>query len=194
MTFYVIVLFVLLCVAIVLSLLRKGRKARIAKASRVGIVLAAILFFSYWFFQNSFTKFLENSVTVQCVNKLSDPIDFYIVKPQSNEYAVDHLGVIHPNFYRNQSILAAKSDEYWLLGYAKKKQLVYFSQHALDKEKKQVVVVQNYINQSMKLSDIATKVVDSSNLENVDSSILVSFDFLLLFVNIILLFKDGFKR
>ncbi len=71
-----------------------------------------------------------------------------------------------------------------------KKNLVYFSQHSVpNKNIDQIVEVQNYINQSMKLSDAAKKQVDAYNYENVKLGIWITLDFLLLFLNLVLLLK-----
>jgi hypothetical protein len=49
-----------------------------------------------------------------------------------------------------------KSDEYWVVGYLGKKNLVYFSQNSVpNKNIDQIIEVQNYIIQSSKLSDLA---------------------------------------
>ena len=83
-----------------------------------------------------------------------------------------------------------KSNEYWIVGYLGKKNLVYFTQHSVpNKNIDQIIEVQNYINQSVKLSDIAKKQVEAYNYENIKQGIWVTLDFLLLFLNLVLLIR-----
>jgi hypothetical protein len=85
-----------------------------------------------------------------------------------------------------------QSDEYWIIGYLGKKNMVYFSQHAVpNKNIDQIVEVQNYINQSVKLSEAAKKQVETYNYENAKLGIWVSLDLLLLFLNLVLLLRKN---
>jgi hypothetical protein len=70
--------------------------------------------------------------------------------------------------------------------------MVYFSQHAVpNKNIDQIVEVQNYINQSVKLSEAAKKQVETYNYENAKLGIWVSLDLLLLFLNLVLLLRKN---
>ena len=156
-----ILVFILLIFALLFSIVHSGKWGLFSKIFRWVVVLGSVAFFSWWFFKKSFSSFLENSLSVQVVNSLSQPIDFYTVKVSNGQkpsYDVNHLGLIRPGYYRIEYFTVQDSDEYWIMGFIGKKQLVYFSQHAVGKNaKEQNIEVRNYINQSQKLSDIGVK-------------------------------------
>ena len=105
--------------------------------------------------------FLENSLTVQLINKLPFPLDFYIVKINNAstpdlQYETRHIGKIRKDYYRIDYLKMEESDQFWIAGYMGKKNLVYFSQHAVpNKNEDQIIEVRNYIVQSSKLSEVA---------------------------------------
>ena len=73
--------------------------------------------------------------------------------------------------------------------------MVYFSQHAVpNKNEDQIIEIQNYINQSQKLSEIAGKQIEILKLENMKTAIWITLDLLLLFLNIALLLKKANKK
>ncbi len=118
------------------------------------------LVFCVLVYQKSAVAFVDNSVGLQVVNKLPQALDFYLINvdkvDKSTTLIPKHIGKIRPEYYRVEYLKMDKSDEYWIVGYLGKKNLVYFSQHAVpNKNIDQIVEVQNYINQSMKLSDAA---------------------------------------
>ena len=93
----------LLIFALVLSLFKTGKNARIARAFRILITFLSILFFGYWFFQKSLNNFLEKSMSVQVINRLNQPIDFYAIKvinKDKNQFLSKHLGKIRTNHYQ----------------------------------------------------------------------------------------------
>ena len=82
------------------------------------------------------------------------------------------------------------SDEFWIAGYMGKKNLAYFSQHSVpNKNMDQIIEVNNYIIQSSKLSTKAKTLIDEMKFENVKTSVWVTIDMLLLFLNTALLFR-----
>ena len=82
------------------------------------------------------------------------------------------------------------SDEYWIAGYLGKKNMVYFSQHSVpNKNIDQMVEVQNYINQSEKLSAKAKKEIEAYNYETMFSGIWVTMNLLLIFLNLVLILR-----
>ena len=73
--------------------------------------------------------------------------------------------------------------------------MVYFSQHAVpNKNEDQIIEIQNYINQSQKLSEIAGKQIEMLKLENMKTAIWITLDLLLLFLNIAVLLKKSNKK
>lgn len=181
--------------ALAASVVRKGRFAVTAKVFRVLVVLLSVALFTYLFVDKSVSKFLKDSLTVQIINKLPQPLDFYLVKIDSSKiaeqpYQITHPGKIRTDHYRLEYLKMEESNEFWVAGYLGKKQLVYFSQHSVpNKNQDQIIEVQNYINQSMKLSDIAKSEIDEVNFQNMIRSIWITLSFLLLFLNIVLIVR-----
>lgn len=181
----------LLIFALVLSLFKTGKNARIARAFRILITFFGILFFGYWFFQKSLNNFLEKSMSVQVINRLNQPIDFYAIKvinKDKNQFLSKHLGKIRTNHYQIEYFDMSNSNEYWVIGYLPKSKMVYFTQHSVqNKEADQKIEVKNYLNQSVKLSEKAQEVIEYLKLGNIGQSVIVTLTLLLLFLNIVLL-------
>ncbi|SHE71772.1 hypothetical protein [Chryseobacterium sp. OV279] len=195
MVFIIFVIFWASVLSLILYKVKSGRVAKWAKLFRILTLVFSISIFTYWFIQKSAVSFVDNSVGLQVVNKLPQTLDFYLIKVDSAKNGVlepKHIGKIRPEYYRIEYLKMDKSDEYWIIGYLGKKNMVYFSQHAVpNKNIDQIVEVQNYINQSVKLSEAAKKEVDAYNYENAKLGIWVSLDFLLLFLNLVLLLRKN---
>ena len=196
MTLIIFIIFLACALSLVLFKVRSGSMARWAKLFRIVTVVFSISVFTYWFIKKSAVAFVDNSVGLQVVNKLPQTLDFYLINvnktDQSTVLEPKHIGKIRPEYYRIEYLKMDKSDEYWIAGYLGKKNLVYFSQHSVpNKNIDQIVEVQNYINQSMKLSDAAKKQVDAYNYENTKLGIWITLDFLLLFLNLVLLLRKN---
>ena len=195
MVFIVLVIFWALVISLFLSKIKRGKGAEWAKLFRIVTIDFSISIFTYWFVKKSAVGIMEDSVALQVINKLPQPLDFYVVTINDSEVGkvidTKHIGKIRPEYYRIEYLKMDKSDEYWIAGYLGKKNLVYFSQHSLpNKNIDQIIEVRNYINQSVKLSDIAKVQVEDYNYENIKVGIWVTLDFLLLFLNLILLVKN----
>ncbi|NAW51320.1 hypothetical protein GNY06_07985 [Elizabethkingia argentiflava] len=157
------------------------------------IATGGIVFFSWWFFKISFPKFSERSLSVQIINNMPHPLDIYAIKisndPEARE-SVSHVGVIRPAHYRIEYFKVKNMDEYWLMGFIGKRQLVYFSQNMIfNKNEDQLIEIRNYINQSHRLSDMGVKAVSAYVDDTVTDAIWVTLDLLLLFLNIALLLR-----
>jgi hypothetical protein len=194
MVFTVLIIFWALIFSLFLSKIKKGKAAEWAKLFRIVAVVFSISIFTYWFIKKSVVGIVEDSVALQVINKLPQPLDFYVVILNDSEAGkiieTKHIGNIRPEYYRIEYLKMDKSDEYWIVGYLGKKNLVYFSQHALpNKNIDQIIEIQNYINQSVKLSDLAKKQVEAYNYENIKVGIWITLDFLLLFLNLVLLVR-----
>ena len=108
----------------------------------------------------------------------------------TDKFTLKHTGKIRPEHYRIEYMNMENSSEYWIAGYIGKKNMVYFSQHAVpNKNMDQIVEVQNYINQSARLSQNAGKQVEAELNKNLRVSVWISLGLLLLFLNIVLLLK-----
>ena len=192
---FVFIVFLLLCLAILLSAVKRRKYSVKARLVRVGIVLVASAFFAYWFVQESYDKLIPNSMAVQIINKLPQPVDFYAIKVDSTKvdsekFDLRHAGKIRSEHYRVEYLQMENSDEYWLAGYIGKKNLVYFSQHSVpNKNMDQIIEINNYINQSLKLSQKAMRLVDAKRVNEMSTSVWVILSLLLLFLNTALLFK-----
>ncbi|AYZ13458.1 hypothetical protein V2E39_11195 [Chryseobacterium arthrosphaerae] len=196
MTLIIFIIFLASVLSLVLFKVKSGGMAKWAKLFRIVTVVSSISVFTYWFIKKSAVAFVDNSVGLQVINKLPQTLDFYLINVNKADNNVilqpKHIGKIRPEYYRIEYLKMDKSDEYWIAGYLGKKNLVYFSQHSVpNKNIDQIVEVQNYINQSMKLSDAAKKQVDAYNYENVKLGIWITLDFLLLFLNLVLLLKKN---
>lgn len=199
--FYLFALLViLLSFGLLFSVIKTGRFSFWAKAYRIVIVAISIGVFTYYFIQKSLDQFVQESMTVQVINKLPFPLDFYIIKIKEDadpdlRYATRHLGSIRNNFYRIDYLKMDASDQYWIAAYMGKKNLVYFSQHSVpNKNEDQIIEVRNYIVQSSKLADIAKSRIDALKFDNIKTAIWMTLGLLLLFLNLaVLLRKEKVK-
>ncbi|WP_294331665.1 hypothetical protein [uncultured Chryseobacterium sp.] len=194
MVFMVLLIFWTSVLSLILFKIKKGRSAEWAKIFRILTLVFSISFFTYWFIKRSSVGIVQDSVALQVINKLPQPIDFYVINLNDPEAGktieTKHIGNIRSEYYRIEYLRMDKSDEYWIVGYLGKKNLVYFSQHSVpNKNIDQIIEVNNYINQSVKLSEIAKKQVEAYNHENTKVGIWVTLDFLLLFLNLVLLMR-----
>jgi len=196
MEFIIFVIFFASVFSLILYKVKSGNAAKWAKLFRIFTLVFSISIFTYWFIKKSVIGVVNNSVALQIINKLPQTLDFYVINQNDPEkdgiLEAKHIGKIRPEYYRIEYLKMDKSDEYWVVGYLGKKNLVYFSQHSVpNKNIDQIIEVQNYINQSLKLSDEAKKQVEAYNHENTKLGIWVSLDFLLLFLNLVLLLRKN---
>lgn len=179
-------------VALLLLYYKKGSKRRLAVVFRVLAVVFGLSVFAYWLVSRSFDKFSKNTLAVQVINYLPQPIDFYFIKVENfgphRRLSPLHIGKIRSEHYRLEYLDSDNSQEFWLAGYLGKKNMVYYSQHAVpNKNIDQVVEVRNYINQSMVLSAEAKKSIDAYLFSNIKMAVWVTLDLLLILLNIMML-------
>ena len=193
-------LVVLLSVGLLFSVIKTGRFKSWAKAYRIVVIAISVAVYASYFIQKSLDRFVENSLTVQVVNKLPFPLDFYVIKINADsdpdlKYETRHLGIIRNNYYRLDYLKMETSDQYWIAAYMGKKNLVYFSQHSVpNKNQDQTVEVQNYIVQSSKLAEIAKSQIEVLKFDNIKTAIWMTMGLLLLFLNLaVLLRKEKVK-
>ncbi|WP_265129691.1 hypothetical protein [Chryseobacterium oranimense] len=195
MVFIIFVIFWACVISLILFKVKSGKAAKWAKLFRILTLVFSISIFTYWFIKKSTIGFVDNSVGLQVVNKLPQTLDFYLIKvdtAKNGNLEPKHIGKIRPEYYRIEYLKMDQSDEYWIIGYLGKKNMVYFSQHAVpNKNIDQIVEVQNYINQSVKLSEVAKKQLEVYNYENTKLGIWVTLDLLLLFLNLVLLLRKN---
>lgn len=195
----IILILIFLIIALFLSGFRSGKWSLWNKVVRTIITISAAAYFTFWFVERSVSQFLENSLAVQVINYLPQPIDFYIIRIQDGEketkYLSKHVGQIRPEYFRIEYLNMQKSNEFWVAGYIGKNKLVYFSQVAVpNKNEDKIIEVKNYINNSLKLSAIATEKIEELKYDNIKLSIWVTLDLLLIFLNSVLLFRSSKKN
>jgi len=195
----IILILIFLIIALFLSGFRAEKWSLWNKAVRTIITISAAAYFTFWFVERSVSQFLENSLAVQVINYLPQPIDFYIIRIQDGEketkYLSKHVGQIRPEYFRIEYLNMQKSNEFWVAGYIGKNKLVYFSQVAVpNKNEDKIIEVKNYINNSLKLSAIATEKIEELKYDNIKLSIWVTLDLLLIFLNSVLLFRSSKKN
>ena len=179
----------------VFSIFKKGRFRIAATIFRITVVIISISVFSYYFVTKSINQFRKDSLTVQLINTLPFPLDFYIVKVNNDKnsaekYVTTRSGSIRTDYYRIEYLDMKNSDQFWVAGFMGRKNMVYFSQHAVpNKNEDQIIEIRNYINQSQKLSEIAQTQIEVLKSENMKTAIWFTLDLLLLFLNIILLLR-----
>lgn len=188
-------LFIILAAGLFFSVFKSGRMKKWSRIYRISAITFAVAIFGYYFITKSLAQFKPNALTVQVINKLPFPLDFYIIKVNSadsaaSKYETRHVGNIRSDFYRIDHLDMKNSDQFWIAAFMGKKNLVYFSQHAVpNKNEDQIVEIRNYINQSAKLSDISKDLVTALKVENMKTAIWITLDFLLLFLNLVLLIR-----
>ena len=190
----IFLILIFLIIALFLSGIRSEKWNLWRKVARITITISAAAYFTFWFVEKSVSQFLENSLAVQVINYLPQPIDFYIIRVQDDNgvqsYSSKHLGQIRPEYFRIEYLNMQKSDEFWVAGYIGKEKMVYFSQIAVpNKNEDKIVEVRNYINHSLKLSAIAADNVSKLKYDNIKLSIWVTLDLLLIFLNAVLLLR-----
>lgn len=190
----IFLILIFLIIALFLSGIRSEKWNLWSKVARIIITISAAAYFTFWFVEKSVSQFLENSLAVQVINYLPQPIDFYIIRVQDDNgvqsYSSQHLGQIRPEYFRIEYLNMQKSDEFWVAGYIGKEKMVYFSQIAVpNKNEDKIVEVRNYINHSLKLSAIAADNVSKLKYDNIKLSIWVTLDLLLIFLNAVLLLR-----
>ena len=195
MRYILFLLIFLQIISLFLSLVKTGGYRRISKNIRFFFSIFGVLFLAYWFTQKSNGNFLEKSMSIQVVNKLNQPIDVYAIKvinKDKNQFLSKHLGKIRSNHYQIEYFDMSNSNEFWVVGYIGKHDLVYFSQHAVhQKEEDQKIEIRNYLNQSVKLSKESNEVVEKLQLTNTEQSIWVTLCLILLFLNLVLLSRKN---
>lgn len=163
---------------------------------RIFITVISIVYFAYWFSERSISNFVKDSVVLQIINKLPQALDFYVIKVNNladggdRKYELQHSGKVRPEHYRVEYLKMENSEEYWIAGYLGKKNLVYFSQHSVpNKNMDQILEINNYINQSRKLSETAENIINNHRLIDMGRSVWVTLSLLLIFFSIALLIQ-----
>lgn len=199
MVYLFLLLFVMLSAALMSTVLKTGRLRFWGRMFRLFVVLFSTGVFAYYFISRSLPHFREDALTVQIINKLPFPLDFYVVRVDSidgsKSFETLHPGDIRSEFYRIEYLDMKNSDEFWVAGFLGPKNMVYFSQHPIpNKNEDQIVEIQNYTNDNPSLSAAAAKLVETLKFENMKTAIWITLDLLLLFLNFTLLVRRSKKN
>lgn len=199
MVYLFLLLFVMLSAALMSTVLKTGRLRFWGRMFRLFVVLFSAGVFAYYFISRSLPHFREDALTVQIINKLPFPLDFYVVRVDtidgSKSFETLHPGDIRSEFYRIEYLDMQNSDEFWVAGFLGPKNMVYFSQHPIpNKNEDQIVEIQNYTNDNPSLSAAAAKLVETLKFENMKTAIWITLDLLLLFLNFTLLVRRSKKN
>lgn len=190
-----ILLFLALFGSLFLYPLKSGKLGFWAKIFRIFVVIISVGIFVYFFVTKSLTRFREDALTVQIINKMPLPLDIYLVKINQEKdpqkaFETTHVGIIRSNHFRMEYLDAKKSDEFWIAAFLGKQEMVYFSQHSLANKNVDLnIEITNYLNQSEKLTAVALTKIEALKLANRESAIWITLDLLLLFLNLVLLLR-----
>ena len=80
----IFLILIFLIIALFLSGIRSEKWNLWSKVARIIITISAAAYFTFWFVEKSVSQFLENSLAVQVINYLPQPIDFYIIRVQDD--------------------------------------------------------------------------------------------------------------
>lgn len=200
MFYLFLLLFILLSAALMSTVFKTGRLQFYGKMFRLLVVLFSSGIFAYYFISRSLPHFREDALTVQIINKLPFPLDFYVMRVDNVDgaprmYETLHLGDIRSEHYRIEYLDMQNSDEFWVAGFLGPKNMVYFSQHPIpNKNEDQIIEIQNYTNANQNLSAFAAKLVETLKFENMKTAIWITLDLLLLFLNFTLLVRRPKKN
>lgn len=200
MFYLFVLLFIMLSAALLSSVFKSGTLKFSGRMFRIFVVLFTGAVFAYYFISRSLPQFRENALTVQIINTLPFPLDFYIVRVDTPEgsakiYETVHLGDIRSDHYRIEYLDMMNSDEFWVAGFLGPKNMVYFSQHLIpNKNEDQVIEIDNYTNDNQALSETAAGLVDTLKFDNMKTAIWITLDLLLLFLNFTLLVRRPKKN
>lgn len=193
MEHFTFIIFLLLCLGQVLWVFRKSAYARHVRVLRYAIVAGALIYFVVWFVQKSSYPDRGNAMSLQIINKLPSTLDFFVITVNDSGNIKNDLiraGKIRPEHYQLEYLNMDHSREYWIGGLMGKDKLVYFSQHAVpDAGSDQIVEVNSYLMQSIKLADKAREQFQEKRLEDIGTAVWTVLSLILLFLNIVLLGK-----
>ena len=185
----------LLIIALLLTVIPTGASKKRARVVRILIVLLALSYYGYFFTERSLPPFKKEALSMQLINKLPQTVDFYIIlvsekSDPSERFEVIHPGKVRPEHFRLEYLQREGWEQYWIVGYLGKRNLVYFSQHAVvNKNIDQILEISTFMNQSLRLSERSTQLIEERRSEYRRQSVTITLGLLLLFLNTIHLLR-----
>lgn len=196
MKYSIVLVFFLTIITLLLSLMKRKTIRRKIFYFRILLTVFSVGVFVYFFTIRSIFNEGIGNVSIKVSNNLSQTIDSYILRKNSKTggYFIRHYGKIRPNHYREEYFNMRTTDEYWVVCYTGKKNMVYFTQHfyqvnGLMKIDIQKISINYHINQSKSLSKLAKKAIEEYQNDRVSFALIITMSLLLLFMNIVLLLK-----
>lgn len=196
MGYSILSVFFLMIITLSLFLVKRKNIWRKVFYFRIFITVISVGVFVYFFTVRSVFDEGIGSVSVKISNKLPKTLDFYVLRKniETKGYFIRHYGKIRPNHHRSEYLDMRPPNEYWIIGYNDKAEMVYFTQHFYQtnsnlKIDRQKVFINYQINQSKNLSKLAKKAIEIYQKNRISSAIIITMSLLLLFMNIILLVK-----
>lgn len=190
------IIFCLILLILLILNFWKDRLGNYLLPARIFTAGAIIFYYIYAAFIGNIGYFKKDYFAVQIINRIPENLDFYVVEVDRNKdkisYEIFHSGVIRSKYFRVEFLDLSKGRELWFTAFNQKKELVYFTQRIIVNENlDQKIEVSRYFNQSKKLSAIATIKVKQYQMLNIKNSIWISLAVLLLFLNLILIFRNS---
>ncbi|WP_392437679.1 hypothetical protein ACF3N7_02805 [Cruoricaptor ignavus] len=193
MGYILFTIFVLLSLSLLLSFFKEGRRARIFRIIRWAAVSLTILFFAWKFAEDFFKQPGNEDVSVQVINSLPQPLDFYLISRDTvGAGPVIHLGKIRPDHYRMEYLRFESGGELWLAGFLGNKNMVYLSRHPMvSRNLDPIIEVRSYEDLGQVLHARAEKEIGWYRTQATRRAVLAVLCLLLLFVNVIPLLRKS---
>lgn len=155
------------------------------------ITLIGIFFYAFWLLKGFVTENIKEAYGVEIRNKLPQTIDFYIIKvdrkgqsPSLLEREIIHSGKIRPEHYRLERMQVKNTQEFWLIGFLGRGNMVYFSRHLMtNKNIDAIIEIDNYIEEEKTLSEVGKKEVEALIHRNNKNAVWIMLSLLFLFIN-----------
>lgn len=184
-----ILFFWLLALALVASLFRTESARQWLAWFRSAVIISCLSFFSWQFLRSSVDRNPAEALAVQLINKLPQTLDFYLILQHGKTEMLEHPGKIRPEHFRLEKLDAAMVKNFSIaatLG----QNLVYYSHHPIANKNMDVMLeIDNYTIENQKAADVALEGIKKFQEEQIRHGIWASLDFLLLFLNIVLLVR-----
>lgn len=189
-------LFVLLFGSVLVSPRFFAKRKNAVYTYQYTVTALGILFFAYWFGKDFIVKKLGGVSQVTVINKLPQPLDFYLVTSQDKgqKLTAVHSGNIRPEHFREENLSLAGRDSVALAGFQGADNLVYYEQFPLKKgEKSLVLTAESYRISNTSASERATSLVTAQLNKTGAYAVYMALCLLLLFMNIVLLLRPSPK-
>lgn len=185
-------LFVLLFGAVLISPRFFDKRRAAVYAYQYTITTLGILFFGYWFGKDYVAEKLGGVSRVTIINKLPQPLDFYVLTVQNKGKNLKtlHSGTIRPEHFREENLSLRKADFIALAGYQGEDNLVYYEEFPSKKgENPMVLTAESYRISNNAAADRASRQLAGQLSHLNKDAVYIALCLLLIFMNIVLLLR-----